>query len=186
MFKHSFVLRVPKRCIFCRSFLLFMFHVCLSYAVLSVPCNLVITCRERADLLALLFVMFSSVFCHFHIWCPGLGVVLDYIDSWSQPSSLLWVLYDVGLHSETVSFTQKCVFLHSFLPFELRFFPSYHQTPLSYSYRISIWNKNIGRKASRVIGKYSNMCASASFTHSWVLSPWKLDNCLCCNAMHFV
>ena len=46
----------------CGPFLLFMFHVCLYYAVLSVPCSLVITCWERVDLLALLCVMFSCVF----------------------------------------------------------------------------------------------------------------------------
>ena len=42
-----------------------MFHVCLCYAVLSVSCRLVITCWERADLLASLFVMFSCVFVTF-------------------------------------------------------------------------------------------------------------------------
>ena len=31
-----------------------IFHVCLSYAILSVPCSLVIICWEKADLLALL------------------------------------------------------------------------------------------------------------------------------------
>ena len=30
-------------------------------------------------------------FCHFHIWCLGSGVILDYIDSSSLPSSLLYV-----------------------------------------------------------------------------------------------
>ena len=40
--------------------MLFVFHVC--QAVLSVPCSLVVTCWERADLLALLYVMFSCVF----------------------------------------------------------------------------------------------------------------------------
>ena len=29
------------------------------------------------------------MFCHFPVWCPGSGVVLDYIDSWPFPSSLL-------------------------------------------------------------------------------------------------
>ena len=29
-------------------------------------------------------------FCHFHMWCPGSGVVLDCIDSWYVPSSLLF------------------------------------------------------------------------------------------------
>ena len=49
---------------------LFMFHVWLCYAVLSVPCSLVITCWESADLLALL------CFCHFPIWCPGTGPII--------------------------------------------------------------------------------------------------------------
>ena len=38
-----------------------MFVVCLCYAILSVPCSLVINCLERADLLAILCVMFSCV-----------------------------------------------------------------------------------------------------------------------------
>ena len=54
----NFLLTVPRWCFFCGS-LLFVFHVCLYYAVFSVPCSLVITCWERADLLALLCVMFS-------------------------------------------------------------------------------------------------------------------------------
>ena len=58
--------------------------------VLSVHYSLVVTCWERASLLALLYVMFS---CHFPMWCLGLGVVLDCIDSWSLPSSLLCNLY---------------------------------------------------------------------------------------------
>ena len=39
---------------------------------------------ERANLLALLYVM-----CHFPIWCPRSGVVFDWFDSWSLPSTLL-------------------------------------------------------------------------------------------------
>ena len=38
-----------------------MLHVELCCAVVSVPCSLVVTCLERADLLAVVFV----VFCHF-------------------------------------------------------------------------------------------------------------------------
>ena len=38
-----------------------MLHVGLCCAVVSVPCSLVVTCWERADLLAVVFV----VFCHF-------------------------------------------------------------------------------------------------------------------------
>ena len=49
-------------------------YVCFCYAVLSVPGSLVITCWERADLLALL------CFCHFPIWYPGSNVVLDCIN----------------------------------------------------------------------------------------------------------
>ena len=58
-----------------------MFHgiVYHCYVVLSVYCSLVVTCWERADLLALLLAVFSSV-CHFPIWCSGLGMVLEYID----------------------------------------------------------------------------------------------------------
>ena len=56
---------VPRRCFFCGSFLLCMFHVCLCCAVLVVPCSLVNTCWERADLLTLLYVMFSCVFVTF-------------------------------------------------------------------------------------------------------------------------
>ena len=41
--------------------LLFMFHVYLCYVVLSVPCNLVITCWEKAGLLDLSCVVFSCV-----------------------------------------------------------------------------------------------------------------------------
>ena len=38
-----------------------MLHVGVCCAEVSVPCSLVVTCRERADLLAAVFV----VFCHF-------------------------------------------------------------------------------------------------------------------------
>ena len=44
---------------------LFMFHACLYYTVLSVPCSLVITCWESTGLLALLCVMFPCVFATF-------------------------------------------------------------------------------------------------------------------------
>ena len=56
-----FLLTVPRQCFFCVSFSLFMFHASLCSAVMSVPCSLVITSWERADLLALLCVMFSCV-----------------------------------------------------------------------------------------------------------------------------
>ena len=68
MFKpcsNYYLLTVPRRCFFCGPLLLFTFHVYLCYAALSFPCILVITCWERADLLALLCVMFSCVCVHF-------------------------------------------------------------------------------------------------------------------------
>ena len=72
-------------------------HICLYHIVSSVPWSRVVICSVRANLLVLLCVMFSCVFvtlclCHFPIWCPGSGVLLDCIDSWSFPSCLLWGL----------------------------------------------------------------------------------------------
>ena len=52
-----------------------MFPVC--HDVLSVHCSLIVTCWERVSLLALLFVMFSHVFRHFLMLCPGSGVILN-------------------------------------------------------------------------------------------------------------
>ena len=86
--QYVILMMVPMLCSFCGSFLLFMFDV-VYHTVMSVPCSLVVTCWERADLLALLYVTYSCVFCHFPIWCPGLGVVFDCNDSQSLPSSLL-------------------------------------------------------------------------------------------------
>ena len=57
--------------------LLLIIHVYLCYAVLSVPCSLVIICWERADLLALLCVVFLSLY---HMFSRS-GIVLDNIDS---------------------------------------------------------------------------------------------------------
>ena len=45
----------------CGSFLLVMLPVGVCCAVVSVPCSLEVTCWERADLLAVVFV----VFCQF-------------------------------------------------------------------------------------------------------------------------
>ena len=40
---------------------LVMFHVGVCCAVVSVPCCLVVTCREKVDLLAVEYVVFSCV-----------------------------------------------------------------------------------------------------------------------------
>ena len=57
------------------------FYLCfvsVCHTVSSVPCSVVITCWERADLLTLLYVMFSCVLSLSHMvsW-----VVFDCIDS---------------------------------------------------------------------------------------------------------
>ena len=67
IFKPSsdFLLDVLGRCFFCGSFLFVMLHVCHYYAALSVPSCLMVACCGKADLLALLCVVFSFVLCHF-------------------------------------------------------------------------------------------------------------------------
>ena len=43
-----------------------IFVICvLCHTVLSVPCNLAVTCKKRADLMALLWALFSCVFVTF-------------------------------------------------------------------------------------------------------------------------
>ena len=91
MFKPSsnLLLIVPRRRFFCRSFWLFMFHVCICCAVMAVSCSLVITCWERAGLLALLCVMVSCVFVTF--WYGVLGQVIWYLIESISDLCLLWV-----------------------------------------------------------------------------------------------
>ena len=57
--------KYPQHMFWLRSFV--FFGSCVSHAFASVHCCLVVTCWERADLLALVFPM----------WYPGSGVVLD-------------------------------------------------------------------------------------------------------------
>ena len=63
---------------------------CVIHAFASVHCCLVATCLERTDLLVLVWDV-KLCFCYFPMWCPWSGVVLDYIDSRSLLSSLLWL-----------------------------------------------------------------------------------------------
>ena len=69
----------PGGASFMDPFLLFMLRVC--HVVLSAHYCPVATYWERANLLAFLYVMFSSVFYHFPMWCPGSSVTLDCLDS---------------------------------------------------------------------------------------------------------
>ena len=90
-----FLLTVPRQCFFCGSFVLFLScFVILSCT--SVCWCLVITCWERADLLALVCDHCLFVTMSLSHWYPGSGVVLYCIDSWSLPSFLLFNfdLYD--------------------------------------------------------------------------------------------
>ena len=57
---YVFLLTIPWRCFYCGSFLLLMFRVCHAI-LLSFYCSLVVTCLERADLLALLYVVIYCV-----------------------------------------------------------------------------------------------------------------------------
>ena len=80
IFKPSNVFLLSKMVLLFRFFSLlsFLFHVCLCYAVLPVPCRLVITCWLMADLLAFMRVEFR---CHFPIRCSVSGMILQCIDS---------------------------------------------------------------------------------------------------------
>ena len=89
----------------CGSFLLFVFRVRLCHTVLSVPCSLVVTCRERADLLGHLCVMFPCVFVTFpagvlvQVWylivlVPDLCLLPYFI----SPSK--FVYFDENLHCQ--------------------------------------------------------------------------------------
>ena len=53
---------------------------CVSHAFASVNCRLVVTCWERADLLARVGDVYC-IYVTFPLWYSGSGVVLDYIVS---------------------------------------------------------------------------------------------------------
>ena len=66
--------------LYMRRFFFGLVYVCLVIAMplcASVNMCLVVTCWERADLLALV----CGVYCEFVTWYPGSGVVLDCIDT---------------------------------------------------------------------------------------------------------
>ena len=49
------------------------------------------------------YVLWFLVFCHSPIWCSGSGMVLDWIDSWYLPSSLL-ILICAALNCKIYSY----------------------------------------------------------------------------------
>ena len=98
---HRGLLTVPRPCFFYGSFLLFMFR--FNHAVLWVHCRLVITCWERAGLLALLCVVFSLCFITFPcgvrgqvsyliVWIPdlcGFPYFLKQFIKWQKKPTLV-------------------------------------------------------------------------------------------------
>ena len=73
-----FLLTVRRQYYFCESFVVFL--SCFCHAFASAHGCLVVTCWEKADLLALVCdVNWCS--CHFPIWYPGSVVGLDCVDS---------------------------------------------------------------------------------------------------------
>ena len=58
----------------------FVDHLCYFCLVFVMLSGLFIAALERADLLALVCDV-KLYFCHFPMWYPGSGVVLDCIDS---------------------------------------------------------------------------------------------------------
>ena len=66
-------LLIPRRCFFCGTFLLFMFHVC--HAFLPVPCSHMVTCWERANLLSPIVCGFFLVFLSLsHVLCRAVKI----------------------------------------------------------------------------------------------------------------
>ena len=92
------------------------------YDVFSVPCSIVITCWEMVDLLGLLCVGLL-LFCHFPVWCSGSVMVLDCIDSWSLPPSLLFRIYSVTCICEFISLTFTLKFSSPFVSMFLKSLP---------------------------------------------------------------
>ena len=93
--------------------LLGMLHVGVCCAVVSVPCSLVVTCLERADLLSLVF----GVFCQFpkyvldHIRIKGeVGARRETGLSRSNAILLLWIIY-VFLSCVCYVFVLVCLFV---------------------------------------------------------------------------
>ena len=84
------LLTFPRRCFFCGSVFLFIVHICFCYAVLSVPCSLVVNSLEKADLLTLLY------FCLFQRELSIINFTLNYppIRNIQTSASLLSMLIE--------------------------------------------------------------------------------------------
>ena len=87
-------------------------------------------------------------FCHFPILCLGTGVVLDCIDSWSLPSSLLWSQHIPVQLTFCLYAVCFCAFDSSFLA-ETLFGSRSSVFILSILYRM-VWNDLIFKGPRRV------------------------------------
>ena len=77
-----------------------LLHVGVCCAVVSVPCSHVVTCLERADLLAvclLCFVTFPNMYWSTRGWGreTGLSPPVKYFTDRSNAVLLLWIFYEV-------------------------------------------------------------------------------------------
>ena len=102
LFKPSseiFLLTIPRWYFFCRSFLC-VFLSCVSNAFASIHCCLVVTCWERADLLALVGDLYCILLLFHVLSRGGGGDLLDCIISWSLPPFLV-LLFNPLLHTST-------------------------------------------------------------------------------------
>ena len=70
---------VLRLCFFCGSLFLYLEFVC--YTALSVACSHVVASCEMTKLLGSLVCDVFLYLCHFSVWCPGLCVLFDCIDS---------------------------------------------------------------------------------------------------------
>ena len=107
-------LTVPRQYFFCGSFLLVMIHVDVCCVVVSVLCSLVVTCRERADLLAVMCVVFSCVLSLSQM-CPCPARLAPW--NWFKPSSNIFLLTVPSRYFFCGSFVlfMSCDF-HAFAP----------------------------------------------------------------------
>ena len=84
----------------------------VSHTFASVHCCLVVTCWERADLLALVGDVYC-IFVTFPCGIPGSGVVLDCIVSWSlSPLLLFYYLHVIRPYCHNVHFFLKYMIVY--------------------------------------------------------------------------
>ena len=96
------LLTVPRRYFFCGSFLCYL---CLVFVMLSRLFNAVLWSSAGKGLTSCLWCLI--VFCHFPMWYPRSGVVLDCIESWSLVPFFLWAHHRRVCHRFTYSATNS-------------------------------------------------------------------------------